>query len=69
MTAPTRTPPLLLAALTSFGLGVLAIASMFVIMLVSDVSPGIWLYLAAMLCPLGLLLGVVHALRSGRRAR
>lgn len=65
----TSMPPLLAAALISFGLGLLAIVVMFLVLLLSDTPPGLWLYLSAMLCPFGFLLGLVHALRSGRRVR
>ena len=65
----TGTPALLVAALVCFGLGLLAIVVMFVTLLVWDDPPGLWIYLSAMLCPLGFLLGLIHALRSGRRTR
>ncbi|MCM6773026.1 hypothetical protein NDR87_04765 [Nocardia sp. CDC159] len=69
--APRRSGhPLLSAALGLFAIGLLAIVAIFVIPLVSDSRPGLWLYLVAMAAtPLGLLLAIVFALWSGRRAR
>ena len=62
-------PLLLLGALVCFALGVLAIVVMFGVLLLTDSLPGLWLYLSAMLCPVGFLLGLIHALSSGRRVR
>ncbi|MGF6887378.1 hypothetical protein ABIA39_005887 [Nocardia sp. GAS34] len=57
-------------ALGLFAIGLLAIVAIFVTPLVSDAKPGLWLYLVAMgATPLGLLLAIVFALWSGRRAR
>ncbi|MET9210617.1 MULTISPECIES: hypothetical protein [unclassified Nocardia] len=76
---PAATPPerdprrpsdrLLQLALALFGVGILAVIAIFVTPIVSDSSPGLWLYLLAMLAPVGFLLAVVFALWSGRRAR
>ena len=60
---------LLHLALAVFSIGVLAIIAIFVIPAVSDAEPGLWLYLAAMAAPIGFLLAITFALRSGRRAR
>lgn len=61
---------LLPLALGLFAIGLLAIVAIFVTRLVSDVKPGLWLYLVAMAAtPLGLLLAIVFALWSGRRTR
>lgn len=57
------------AAVTLFVVGLLAIVAIFVIHASSDGRPGTWLYLAAMAAPLGFGVGIVAALRSGRRAR
>ncbi len=76
---PAATPPerdprrpsdqLLRLAVALFGIGILAVVAIFVTPIVSDSSPGLWLYLLAMLAPVGFLLGLVFALWSGRRAR
>jgi hypothetical protein len=61
---------LLHLALGLFAIGLLAIAAIFLTPVVSDGKPGLWLYLVAMTgTPLGLLLALVFALWSGRRAR
>lgn len=60
---------LLQLALALFALGLLAIIAIFLIPVLSDGSPGLWLYFAAMLAPLGFLVAVFFALRSGRRSR
>ncbi|MFG1794608.1 hypothetical protein [Nocardia sp. NPDC049149] len=80
MTNPSAAPPsggaprrkgdwLLQLALGLFALGLLAIIAIFLTPVVSDGAPGLWLYFGALLAPLGFLLGVVFALRSGRRSR
>ncbi|MEU1962082.1 hypothetical protein [Nocardia sp. NPDC019304] len=80
MTNPsTPTPPgdaerrrgdwLLRLALSVFALGLLAIIAIFTIPLLTDAEPGLWLYFGAMLAPLGFVLALVFALRSGRRSR
>ncbi|MFC9892641.1 hypothetical protein ACFVMC_03000 [Nocardia sp. NPDC127579] len=56
-------------ALGLFALGLLAIIGIFLTPILTDGSAGLWLYLAAMLAPLGFILGVGYALWSGRRAR
>jgi peptidoglycan/LPS O-acetylase OafA/YrhL len=60
---------LLRLALALFALGLLAIVVIFAIPLLTDGEPGLWLYFGAMLAPLGFVLAVVFALRSGRRSR
>ncbi|MFE9581941.1 hypothetical protein ACFYO1_36580 [Nocardia sp. NPDC006044] len=60
---------LLRLALGLFALGLLAIVAIFLIPVLSDGSPGLWLYFAALLAPLGFLVAIVFALRSGRRSR
>lgn len=52
-----------------FGLGILALVVIFAVLLISNTTPSLWLYFAAMLSPLGFLLGLIYALSSGRRAR
>ncbi|MFD3744347.1 hypothetical protein [Nocardia sp. NPDC058633] len=69
-TGPRRSGDRLLhVALVLFGVGILAVIAIFVTPIVSDGDPGLWLYGLAMLAPLGFLLAIVFALRSGRRAR
>ncbi|MGY4098557.1 hypothetical protein ACW2Q0_03185 [Nocardia sp. R16R-3T] len=80
MTNPSAPPPpshpprragdrLLYVALGLFAIGLLAIVAIFLTPVLSDSNPGLWLYLLAMLTPLGFLCAVVFALRSGRRSR
>lgn len=70
-TPPGRTPGnwLLQVALGLFTLGLLAIVAIFLIPILSDGEPGLWLYLGAMLAPLGFVAALIFALRSGRRTR
>ncbi|MBB5913087.1 hypothetical protein BJY24_001954 [Nocardia transvalensis] len=61
---------LLYAALGLFAIGALAIVAILLTPVVTDGTPGLALYLIAVTgTPLGLLLAVIFALRSGRRAR
>jgi len=60
---------LLKLALSLFTAGLVAIVAIFVFSAVSDDEPALWLYLCAMLAPVGFLLALVFALWSGRRAR
>ncbi|HEY5856652.1 MAG TPA: hypothetical protein VIW24_22085 [Aldersonia sp.] len=60
---------LLYVALTLFSIGFVAIVAIFVIGVFAHTDPGLALYLIALAAPLGLLLALVFALRSGRRAR
>ncbi|MEV5838914.1 hypothetical protein [Nocardia sp. NPDC052112] len=80
MTNPSTPPPpsrsprragdrLLYVALGLFAIGLLAIVAIFLTPILSDSDPGLWLYLLAMLAPLGFLCAVVFALWSGRRSR
>lgn len=68
----SQSPPsgnaLLRAALVFFFVGVLAIVAIFVVAATGR-EPGLALYLTAIACPVGFLLGIVFALRSGRRVR
>ncbi|MFD3704171.1 hypothetical protein ACFWUP_13600 [Nocardia sp. NPDC058658] len=72
---PTPTGPrrsgdrLLHVALALFGIGILGVVAIFVTSIVSDSEPGLVLYGVAMLAPVGFLLALIFALRSGRRAR
>lgn len=61
---------LLQAAGVVFVIGLAAIVTLFVTPLVTggDTAP-VAVYLLTMCAPLGFLLGVVYALRSGRRVR
>ncbi|MFC8047615.1 hypothetical protein [Nocardia sp. NPDC057353] len=73
MTSPSspRRPGdrLLHVALALFGIGLLAIIAIFLTPILTDSKPGLPLYLLAMLAPVGFLLALIFALRSGRRAR
>ncbi|MET7767925.1 hypothetical protein [Nocardia sp. NPDC005366] len=80
MTNPSAPPPpsgpprrasdrLLYAALALFAIGLLAIVAIFLTPILSDSDPALWLYLTAMLTPVGFILGVFYALWSGRRSR
>ncbi|BAD55483.1 hypothetical protein NFA_6380 [Nocardia farcinica IFM 10152] len=60
---------LLKLALTLFTVGLVAIIAIFLTPILTDGEPGLWLYLTAMLTPLGFLCAIVFALWSGRRAR
>lgn len=60
---------LLRLALCLFALGLLAIVVIFATPILTDGEPGLWLYFGALLAPLGFLLALVFALRSGRRSR
>ncbi|KAA0021221.1 hypothetical protein [Antrihabitans cavernicola] len=67
----TREPgkKLLYVATALFAVGLLAIVAIFVIAAVSDTEPGIVFYLIALAAPIGFLLAIFSALRSGRRVR
>ncbi|MDG3011740.1 hypothetical protein G4X40_16465 [Rhodococcus sp. D2-41] len=56
-------------AVVAFFVGIASIAAVFLIPALGGGEPDLTLYLLSMLCPLGLVLGVVAALVSGRRAR
>jgi hypothetical protein len=58
---------LLPIAITLFGVGLLAIVAIFVLYATGERNPTVWLYIAAMLLPLGLALGIFSAVRRGRR--
>lgn len=60
---------LLHLAVALVGIGVLAVIGIFLTPIVTDDRPGLWLYLLAMLAPVGFLLALGFALWSGRRAR
>ncbi|WP_280402049.1 hypothetical protein [Nocardia carnea] len=66
-----RTPGtwLLQVALGLFALGLLAIVAIFLTPILTDGKPGLLLYLGAMLAPVGFVLALIFALRSGRRAK
>ncbi len=63
-------PRLLQAAGVVFAVGLAAIVALFVTPLVTDggTAPTV-VYLLTMCAPLGFVLGIVFALRSGRRTR
>ena len=54
--------------ITLFFVGLLAVIAIFVVHATGH-TPGLALYLTALLCPLGFLFGIGSALRAGRRAR
>lgn len=67
---PRRSAPwLLYLAMGLFLVGVLAVIAIFLTALITGSAPGLWVYLIAMLAPVGFLLGVIYALWSGRRSR
>jgi len=66
---PRRGDGLLRVALAFFAIGFVAIVAIFLTPVLSDSEPGLVLYLVALACPIGFLLGIVAALRQGRRSR
>lgn len=50
-----------------FGIGLLAVIVVFGLSAVGVHNPPVWLYLAAMLAPLGLIVGVVAVIVRARR--
>jgi hypothetical protein len=60
---------LLHVALALFTIGLIGIALIFIVPVVSDREPGLALYLMALAAPVGFLFALVFTLRSGRRAR
>jgi len=60
---------LLRLALILFGVGLVAIAMIFLTPILTDDKPGLLLYLLAMLNPVGFVLALTFALLSGRRAK
>ena len=61
--------PLLLVAVVVFLVGLAAIVALFVTPAVTDDTAPTVVYLLTMCAPIGLLLAVIFALRSGRRVR
>lgn len=67
---PTRTGKgLFYAAVVSFLIGIAAIVAIFFVHSLSEGDPGLVLYFLTLACPLGFVLAIVYALRSGRRSR
>ncbi|MEE2032834.1 hypothetical protein [Rhodococcus chondri] len=60
---------LLKAAVACFLVGVVAVVAIFLTPVVTDGTPGLVLYLLTLAWPLGFVLAIMFALRSGRRAR
>jgi len=60
---------LLKAAIVCFAVGVMAVLAIFLTPVVTDGKPGLVLYLLTLAWPLGFVLAIAFALRSGRRAR
>ena len=52
-----------------FAVGVMAVLAIFLTPVVTDGKPGLVLYLLTLAWPLGFVLAIAFALRSGRRAR
>ena len=64
----SRDTALLRVALVLFFVGVLAVIAAYVVFALGH-EPPLALYLTAITCPVGLVLAIVFALRSGRRVR
>lgn len=56
-------------AMTLFVVGLLGIAATFAYAAISSSEPPFAFYAASMACPLGFILAITYALRSGRRSR
>ncbi|MFF0814932.1 hypothetical protein ACFYVR_07230 [Rhodococcus sp. NPDC003318] len=67
-TAPASGGLLFRISLALFVIGVAAVVAIFVVAATGH-TPGLALYLTALAFPLGFLLGIVSALRAGRRVR
>ncbi|MCX4093320.1 hypothetical protein [Nocardia sp. alder85J] len=69
--APRRSGnQLLYVAVGLFAIGLLAVVAILLTPVLSDSKPALWLYVTAMAgTALGLLLAILFALWSGRRAR
>ncbi|GAC55144.1 hypothetical protein GOAMI_45_00250 [Gordonia amicalis NBRC 100051 = JCM 11271] len=66
----TTSPRLLQVAMVIFAIGLIALVALFVTPLLTDGDTApTFVYLLTMCAPLGFLLGLVYALRAGRRAR
>ncbi|NLE78144.1 MAG: hypothetical protein GX610_00905 [Rhodococcus sp.] len=65
----TSNNTLLRVAAGFFVVGVLAIVAIFLTPILSEGKPGLVLYLLTLACPIGFVLAITFALRSGRRAR
>jgi len=57
------------AAVASFLIGIAAIVAIFFVHSLSEGDPGLVLYFLTLACPLGFVLAIAYALRSGRRSR
>ncbi|MDH6280820.1 cation transport ATPase [Rhodococcus sp. LBL1] len=68
--APTQPGKgLFYAAVVSFLIGIVAIVAIFFVHSLSEGDPGLALYILTLACPLGFVLAIAYALRSGRRSR
>ncbi|QBJ97344.1 hypothetical protein ERC79_16410 [Rhodococcus sp. ABRD24] len=56
-------------AIASFLIGIAAIVAIFFVHSLSEGDPGLVLYFLTLACPLGFVLAIAYALRSGRRSR
>ncbi|WP_137723396.1 hypothetical protein [Prescottella subtropica] len=57
------------AALACFFVGIAAIVAVFFVHSLSEGDPGLALYFLTLACPIGFVLAIAYALRSGRRNR
>jgi FtsH-binding integral membrane protein len=64
MTDPARGNRMLTAAFALFAIGLVAVVVIFVLAMMDRQAP--WLWMLTMGLPLGLLLGVAHAVRTRR---
>ncbi len=60
---------LLVVAMVVFAIGLAALIALLVITQFTDATASQYLYALTMCAPLGFLLGLIAALRAGRRAR
>lgn len=67
--SPETGKGLFYAAVASFLIGIVAIVAIFFVHSLSEGDPGLILYLLTLACPLGFVLAIAYALRSGRRSR
>jgi ABC-type multidrug transport system permease subunit len=67
--ANTRRSPLLPISLTLFGVGLLAIIAIFALFAAGRTNLPVWLNIAALLCPAGLIFGVLASIARARRDR
>lgn len=69
MADTTRRSALLPTALVLFGLGLAAIIAIFALYAAGHTNLPVWLNAAALLCPAGLIFGVIASIVRARRDR